>query len=117
MLQRTWKNGYDVTLEHDEASPKDKLTPTTLDSNTSHTKNNFKTVVILGGSMMKQTNDWEISKKLQSNTKVSVKHFMCAKTRCMDDYSKPSLYDPHNHFTLHVRTNDLRSEETIAKSI
>ena len=38
MLQRIWKNGYDVTLEHDEASPKDKLTPTTLDSNTSHTK-------------------------------------------------------------------------------
>ena len=42
---------------------------------------------------------------------------MGAKTRYMDDYSKPSLYDPSNHFTLHVRTNDLRSEETIAKSI
>ena len=92
-------------MENDQ-SPKDHWTPTTLGSNTSDTKINIKMVIILGDSMMKQTNGCKISKKLPLNTMVYVKHCLVAKTRCMEDYSKPSLYDSPDHFILHMRTND-----------
>ena len=39
-----------------------------------------KSVIILGDSMIKHVNDWEISRKLQGNCKVCVKHFSGAKT-------------------------------------
>ena len=77
---------HSVTLEHNKGSPKHHLTPTTSGNNTSDTKNNIKTVAILGDSMIIHISGWEISKKLPSNTKVYIKHFSGAKTRCMEDY-------------------------------
>ena len=56
---------------------------------------------------MKQANGLEISKKLQSNTMLYVKHLLGAKTVCMEDYSELSLHNPHDHFKSHVRTNEL----------
>ena len=79
-----------------------------------------KTVIILGDSMIKHVNGWEISRKLQGNCKVYVKHFSGAKTKCMKDYIKPSQRENSDHYILHVGTNDLcldRSPELIAKSI
>ena len=70
--------------------------------------------------MIKHVNGWKISRKLQRNCKVYVKHFSGAKTKCMKDYIKPSQRENSDHYILHVRTNDLcldRSPQLIAKSI
>ena len=61
-----------------------------------------------------------MSRKLQGNCKVCMKHFSGAKTKCMKDYIKPSQRENSDHYILHVGTNDLcldRSPELIAKSI
>ena len=54
------------------------------------------------------------------NVKVYLKPFSGAKTNCMIDYPKPSVCLDPDHFILHVRRNDLKSEkssEFIAESI
>ena len=49
-----------------------------------------KSVIILGDSMVRHLNGYEISRKLPSKCKVYVRKFPAAKTRCMKDYLKPS---------------------------
>ena len=78
-----------------------------------------KSVAILGDSMVKHLNGWEISKKIK-NCKVYVRSFPGAKVQCMDDYKKPSVRDKPDHFIIRVGTNDLNSEvspKSIAESI
>ena len=78
-----------------------------------------KSVVILGDSMVKHLNGWEMSKKTK-NCKVYVRSFPAAKVQCMNDYKKPSVRDKPDHFIIHVGTNDLNSEvspKSIAESI
>ena len=70
--------------------------------------------------MIKHVNGWEISRKLQGNCKVHVKHFSRVKTKCMKDYIKPSQRENSDHYILHVDTNYLCLDgppELIAKSI
>ena len=71
-----------------------------------------KSVVILGDSMTKHTNGWEISKKVKSKCKVYAKTFPGATTQCMADYMKPSVRAKPDHIILHVGTNDLNSNAT-----
>ena len=66
-----------------------------------------KSVVILGDSMVKHLNGWEMSKKIK-NCKVYVRSFPGAKVQCMDDYKKPSIRDEPDHFIVHFKTNDLK---------
>ena len=78
-----------------------------------------KSITILGDSMTKHVNAWEISRKLQGNCKVYVIHYSGAKTKYVKDNSKPSQRENSDHYILHVGTNDLyldRSPELIAKS-
>ena len=58
-------------------------------SKTDNKKKNHKqkSLIILGDSMIKHVNVWEISRKLQGNCKVYVKHFSGANTKCMKDYT------------------------------
>ena len=44
-----------------------------------------KSVIILGDSMIKHVNSWEISRKFQGNCKKYVKHFSGVKTKSMKD--------------------------------
>ena len=74
-----------------------------------------KSVVILGDSMVKHLNGWEMSKKVK-NFKEYVRSFPNAKVQCMDDYKKPSIGDKPDHFMVHVGINDLNSEVS-SKSI
>ena len=62
--------------------------------------------------MAKLLNGWEMAKKIQSNCKIYVKTFSGATVSCMEDYMKPSLRNPPDHFILHVGTNDLLSEKS-----
>ena len=61
-----------------------------------------------------------MAKKIQTNCKVFIKTFSGATISCMEDYMKPSLRNPPDHFILHVGTNDLSSDKSpheIAESI
>ena len=71
-----------------------------------------KSVVILGDSMIKHLNGWEMSKRINSKCKIFVKTFSGATTTCMEDYIKPSLRMSLDHFILHTRANDLASSKT-----
>ena len=62
--------------------------------------NSIKTqrlVIILGSSMVKYINGWEISKHLESDCKLCVKQFSGARSDCMKDYIKPSLQENPDH--------------------
>ena len=70
--------------------------------------------------MVKYINEWEISKRLQSECKVYVKQFSDARAKFKKGYMKPLLRKNYDHFILHVGTTDLNMEispELIAKSI
>ena len=78
-----------------------------------------KNVIILGDSVIKHVNGYDIARKLDK-CKVFVKSFSGAKVRCLKDHVKPSLRKNMDHFALHMGTNDLNSDrslELIAKSI
>ena len=66
-----------------------------------------KSVVILGDSMTKSLNGYEMAKKINTNCKIYVKSFPGATTADMEDYMKPSVRKSPDHFILHVGTNDL----------
>ena len=52
-------------------------------------------VIILGDSMVKDLNGFEVSRTSPSKCKVYVRIFSSAKMRCMKDYSAPSLFLKH----------------------
>ena len=77
-------------------------------------------MIILGDSMTKLRNGWEMTKKIQSNCKIYVKTNSGATVSCMEDYMKQFLRNSPDHFILHVGTKDLYSEKCcmeIAESI
>ena len=57
----------------------------------------------MGDSMVKRVRGWDFAKKMKSNCKVYVKHFLGAETDCMINYSKPILRDDHDHFILNAK--------------
>ena len=112
---------------HIESVPKKELPKNSQSNNSNNKKRNHpanekfvgnsKSVVILGDSMIKHLNGWEMSKKVNNpGCKIYVKHIAGVKTTCMKDYMQPSLRNTPNHFILHVGTNDLVSDKT-AESI
>ena len=117
-----------MTLQNQEVSPEKNFTESSKEKHASHNtrannskiSGNKKSVIILGDSMTKLLNGCKMAKKTQSNCKIYVKTFSGATVSFMEDYMKPSLRNPLDHFILHVGTNDLCSEECsmeIAESI
>ena len=70
-------------------------------------KSSRKSVVILGDSMTKSLNGYEMAKKPNTNCKIYVKTFSGATMADMEDYMKPYVRKSPDHFILHVGTNDL----------
>ena len=72
-----------VTLQNQEISPEKNFTQSSTEKHTSHDTRannskrlgNKKTVIILGDSMTKLLNGWEMAKRIQSNCKIYVKTF------------------------------------------
>lgn len=98
---------------------KDKTKNKTPIKKADSNSNPKKSVIILGDSIVKNLNSWEMSSNLK-NCKVKVMSFSGATIECMQDYMKPSIRDNPNHFILHVGTNNLNSTEPaidIAQSI
>ena len=70
--------------------------------------------------MIKNTNKWELSKKLNTSCKVFVRTFPGATNQCMDDYMKPFIGTQLDHLILHVETSDLiwnASPNVIARKV
>ena len=74
-------------------------------------------MIILGDSMTKLINGWEMAKKIQSNCKIYVKTFSGATVSCIEYYMKPFLRNSPHHFILHVGTNELSSERSMLMKI
>ena len=77
-------------------------------------------MIILGDSLTKLLNGWEMAKRIKSNCKIYVEIFSGATVSCLEDYMKSSLRNPPHRFILHVGTKDLFSERCsmeIAESI
>ena len=73
-----------------------------------------KRVFILGDSILKHVNGYEITKKLD-NCKVYVKSFSGAKIKCMEDYAQPTIRTNPDHIVIHVSTDDLSSKKESAE--
>ena len=106
----------DFSNNTEKINPKSESKRITRKSNDSKTQ---KLVIILGNSMVKQVNGWEISKRLQSDCKIYMKQFSGARTKCMKDYMKASLKENPDHFILYLGTNGLNMEKSreLVKSI
>ena len=102
-------NEQEDVSAHENRSPDKEATQSSSIKRGSHDK---RSVVVLGDSMTKLLNGWEMAKKLEANCKVFVKTFSEATVSCMEDYMKPSLRNPPDHFILHVGTNDLGSDKS-----
>ena len=50
-----------------------------------------KKVFILGNSMVKFKQGWEVRKKLDNKRNIYVRHFSRSKVNCMNDYVKPCI--------------------------
>ena len=76
---------------------------------------------ILGDSIVKHIQGWEITKKLDSKQKVYVRQFSGSKVTCMKYCVKPSIRENNPDLIIfHVGTNDVHSDKTpqvIAQSI
>ena len=82
---------------------------------------NKQNVFILGDSIVKHIQGWEITKKLDNKQKVYVRQFSGSKVSCMKDYVKPSILENNpDNILFHVGTNDVPSDKTpqvIAQSV
>ena len=68
---------------------------------------------ILGDSIVKHIQGWEITKKLDNKQKVYVRQFSGSKVTCMKYYVKPSIRENNpDHIIFHVGTNDVSIEKT-----
>ena len=83
------------------------------------TENKNRRVFILGDSIVKHINGYDISRQIE-NCRVYVKGFPGAKTECMKDYAQPTTRENPDHILIHVGTNDLptrRQPDVIANDI
>ena len=62
-------------------------------------------MVILGDSMTKLLNGWEMAKRIRSNCKIDMKTFSGATVSSMKDYMKPSLRYPREHFISSAKSS------------
>ena len=108
------KNQKNDKEKNDRGNDKSKKAKIPIDD-----KKKNKKIYILGDSMVKHVEGWQLSKSTYQ--KVYVRSFTGAKVKCMKDYVKPCIRenDP-DHVIMHVGTNEMNSEpppERIAKSV
>ena len=75
---------------------------------------NEKRVVLLGDSIIKNINGYELSNQVEKG-KIYVESYSGSKIRCMEDHAKPTSRTDPDHIILHVGTNDLPTRKTPMK--
>ena len=85
--------------------------------NTKNCKKRIIRVFFLGDSivkhLIKHVRGYKISSHIE-NFKVYVKRFPVAKTRCMKDYTQPTIRGNPDQIIIHVATNDLPTTVELA---
>ena len=102
-------------IETDLSNNTDKTNPKLENKQVIRKNNSIKKqrlVIILGSSMVKYINGWEIFKLLDSDCKLYVKQFSAARSNCVKDYIKPSLRENPDHFILRIGTNDFNTKRS-----
>ena len=94
------------TKEGKSREMKDQNSINSINSIQSQTKE--KSVIILGDSIVKHLNGYQISRKLSSTCKVYVRNFPGAKTRCMTIWSHRCVKTPTTLFLIWI-PNDLQN--------
>ena len=83
--------------------------------------NEKKKFFVLGDSMVKHMQGWDISKKLENKHNVCIRQFATSKVICMNEYVKPCIRENNpNHLIFHVGTSDTPASKdplAIAQSI
>lgn len=69
-----------------------------------------KPVFILGDSIPKRVNGYEITKKMD-NCKVYIKSLSGAKIKCIENCAQPCIRDNPDHIVIHFGYNNLPSKE------
>ena len=81
----------------------------------------IKKVFVLGDSMVKHVQGWDITNRIDIKRKVYVRQFSGSKVDCMKDYMKPCIRENNlDHLIFHVGTNNVPSNKKakcIAESI
>ena len=104
------KNKYNKSSESSRSGLNDTIINTS-------TYNQKEKVFILGVSLVKNVNEYFLTRNLNHKCLVKVRSFPGAKVRCLHDYAKPTMRDFNpNQIILHVGTNDLNSEKTSSKT-
>ena len=68
----------------------------------------IKKVFVLGDSMVKHVQGWDIKKRIDNKRKVYERQFSGSKVDCMKDYMKPCIRENNpNNLIFHVGTNDV----------
>ena len=71
-------------------------------SNKNIGKGDQKSIFILGDSIVKKMNGYELQKSIKHTKKVVVRSFSKARIRCMNDHIKPTIREENpNHIILH----------------
>ena len=97
----------------------EKETSKKITKKNKHSSLECKRIYIIGDSILKHVQWYEISKSLE-NCKTYVKSFSGTKIRRMQDYIKPTLRENPDQTIAYVGTNDLPSNkrpEQISESI
>lgn len=120
-IDETLVNSSDNDNANNDAKTDEKSSTGERTQSKEHVAKKKNKVYILGDSMVKHVQGWEINRKLDYQQNVYVRQFSGAKTKCMNDYVKPCTRenDP-DHIIFHVGTNDIPSTKTpecIAQSI
>ena len=108
-----------TTVINNKIDDSEKRTKETQTGKVVVNKNKQK-VFILGDSIVKHIQGWEITKTLDNKQKVYVRQFSGSKVSCMKDYVKPSIRENNPGHIFHIGTNSVPSEKTpqvIAQSI
>eukprot|EP00112_Aurelia_sp_Birch-Aquarium-sp1_P009895 Seg2143.1 transcript_id=Seg2143.1/GoldUCD/mRNA.D3Y31 product="hypothetical protein" protein_id=Seg2143.1/GoldUCD/D3Y31 len=78
-------------------------------------KRQKRSAVILGDSIVKNINAWELKKKIGENNNIYVKCFNGANIKDMHSYAKPSIERKPNLIILHIGKNDLAQRRNEAE--
>ena len=108
-----------TTVINNKIDDSEKRTKETQTGKVVVNKNKQK-VFILGDSIVKHIQGWEITKTLDNKQKVYVRQFSGSKVSCMKDYVKPSIRENNPGHIFHIGTNSVPPEKTpqvIAQSI
>ena len=96
-----------------ESSNSDNIRNASRNRNTE----DIKSVFVLGDSMVKHVQGWDITKRTDNKRKIYVRQFSGSKVDFMKDYMKPCIRESNpDHLIFYIGTNDVPSNKK-AKSI